>query len=341
MTRTLLLALAVALSLPTRAADAPQAGLYEQIVEQYMTGKWEDLDALLKSRVKEFNALPAPQKLDVTYVKQSLAESRPAWWNTVKPGKKVNFRATVWTRTMDLTFDPAMKNSVETKSNGFRVDISVQWPAADMDSAANGEHGFTKGEIVNLGVFSTLGMAAAWGAVPQSSLMNLTEKDKTMLFRGLDFRGNIAGVYYGTPRARHWGVWLYMHSYMGKYDKMSIVNGRKAVATAVMMEVLANPKKYPSFPLPDSLDADDAEEKLILAVHKPLEKKGWTFAEDRSLREALKSFNTANEAVVKSGGLVKLPQTLTMHLDPETDKPLQTKRDAWFKKAFDAAKAAK
>lgn len=330
--------LMVGLSPRLKAADAPPNSVYETIVQQYMTGKWDELETTLKTNLKEITALAGQPKLDVTYIKASLLESRPAWWAQTKAGKKVNIRASAWGRFMDLTFDPSIKNSVETKSNGMRTDVFVNWPTADMDSTTHAEHGFTKGELSNLSIFSTIGMAGAWSSLPTSALMNLTEKDKSLLFRGMDFRGNVTGIYYGSPRARQWGIWLYLHSYEAKYAKMSAVNTRRAIAAACMAEILSNSKRYPSIKLPASLDADSAEEKLALAMQKGIEKTGWTLAEDRSLREAIKTFATANEAVVKTGGLIKLANGLTVQLDPEADAALRTKRDAWFKKQFEAVK---
>jgi len=119
---------------------------------------------------------------------------------------------------------------------------------------------------------------------------------------------------------------------------MNTVNSRKAMAAAFMVEVLGNAKKYPSIKLPSSLDPDNAEEKLALAMQKGIEKTPWTLAEDRSLREAVKAFATSNEAVMKTGGLIKLANGLTVQLDPEADVALRPKRDAWFKKQFDTVK---
>jgi len=322
------------------AAEAPASSTFhETVVRQYMSGKWNELDATLKSGLKEFTALSGQPKLDVVYIKQSLLESRPLWWGQTKAGKKINIRAAAWGRSMDLIFDPSIKNSVETKSNGFRTDVFVNWPTANMDSTEHAEHGFTKGELANLSIFSTIGMAGAWSGLPTSALMNLTEKDKALLFRAMDFRGNVTGIYYGSPRARQWGLWLFLHSYEGKYAKMNTVNARKAVAAAFLAEVLGNVKKYPSIKLPPSLEAENAEEKLALAMQKGIEKNGWTLAEDRAIREAMKLFATANEAAIKNGGTIKLANGLTVQLDPEADGALRGKRDAWFKKQFDAVQA--
>ncbi len=35
--------------------------------------------------------------------------------------------------------------------------------------------------------------------------------------RALEFNANLTGVHLGSPRARHWGLWLYMHK--AQFDK--------------------------------------------------------------------------------------------------------------------------
>lgn len=323
-----------------RAADEP-ASVYELIVQQYMTGKWEALDATIKTQAKEIGKFTPAQRQDLTYIKQSVLESRPAWWKPIKSGEKQDFRADVWGRAMNLTFDPKGKG-VETKWEGNKIQVSVTWSAGDMDNPDHAEHGFSKAELNHLNVFATLGMAAAWTAIPPQTFSQIsTEEQKALLWQSFDFHGNVTGVYYGTPRARQWGIWLYLHSYQEKYQQMSNINARKAVAVAFLMEVLANPKKYPSIKLPDKLDSDKAEEKLALAVHVPMEKQGWTLAEDKTIRQAIRNFTAANERVLQNGGAVTLPNGLGLLLDPKADEPLRVKRDAWFKKQFDKAKDAK
>lgn len=336
-------ALLIALFLDLRASiatavDAPVAGPYETVVEQYMSGKWDDLEETLKTRAKELGALKGQEKVDVLYIRQNLVESRPVWWKQVKAGKKTSFGAMIFGRGMDVTYDPASKGGVQMQMSGSRMEFTVTWPAVEMDNPAQAEHGYTKGELNNLAVFASLGMSSGWTTIPQSTLMDLTDEKKALLFRVLDFRGNLAGVYYGSPRARQWGLWLYMHSYLDKYAKMQTINARKAVAAAFLMELLANPKKYPSIKLPAELEAENAEEKLALAVSGNVEKRGWTLAEDRSIREAMKLLAAANEGAMKNAGKIALPAGQALSLDPDQDAPLRALRDAWFKKQFDAVK---
>jgi hypothetical protein len=321
-------------------ADPPAVpSAYDAVVQPYLAGKWDELAGKLKSGAKELNALTGPRKADIAYIRQTLAESRPAWWANTKAGMKTAFRANLWGRGFDVTYDPEGKTNIQMNYTGDGVEVVVSWPAADMDNPAPAEHGFSKGTLNELNVFSILGMADAWRTVPAQTFANLGAADKTLLTRVLDLQGNLAGVYYGSPRARQWGLWLFLHSYQAQYAKMPTINARKAVAVAFLVEVLAGPSKYPSIDLPVRLEAENAEENLALAVHPCLEKHGWTLAEDRAMREALKSFAAANAGALRNGGKVTLPHGLVLSLDPDQDTVLRPKRDAWFKKQFDAVHA--
>jgi hypothetical protein len=167
-----------------------------------MAGKWDELEQTLKTHAAELDALTGQQKTDLVYIRQSLAETRPPWWKTVKAGLKTAFRATVWGRPLQLTYDPAVKGGLQMDYLNGKLAITVSWPSGDMDSAVQAEHGFSKGELNNLHVFAVLGQAATWSTLPSQSLVNLSEERKVLLGRVLDLQGNLAGVYHATPRAR-------------------------------------------------------------------------------------------------------------------------------------------
>ncbi|MFI5380406.1 MAG: hypothetical protein ACHRHE_14000 [Tepidisphaerales bacterium] len=327
-------------SLAACGADAPSTrpAIYDKIVQQYMSGKWDDLEQELKTSSAEIGTLPAALKQDVTYIRLTLAECRPPWWKQCKAGQKPSIKSTLWGRNIDFAFDPAGKGGVQVQFNGPRRDVTVSWSTADMDNPDHAEHGYSKGELNSLSVAATLGMGQYYAILPLESFVNLNEQQNLQLSRCFDFRGNITGVYYGSPRARQWGFWLYMAGYMEKYQKMPTINGRKAVGALFVNEVVANPKKYPSIKLPNTLDVEGAEEKLALKLKDWIEKRQWTLAEDRSLRDAAKAFATANDAVLKQGGNVTFANKLVMSLDPDADVALRSKRDAWVKAKFDEAK---
>lgn len=114
---------------------------------------------------------------------------------------------------------------------------------------------------------------------------------------------------------------------------------RKANGAMFLAEVLTDPAKYPSLPMPKNIPADGAEEKLADLYCDWVQKHGWTVAEDIALRKAIHKFaetNTDTRSLPKLQ-LVTLPNDLKISLDPAGDEKLRPLRDAWLKKQFDKA----
>lgn len=328
---------------PAFAADSPKGNeakssdLYARISQTYLDGNWEELEKALAVPSKEIEALSPAQQADVAYIRGALAQCQPAWWKQCKKAKKVEIRPVVWGHSLKLWYDPAGKEGVEMKSAGAVKVLTVSWSVADMDNPEPAEHGYSKGDLCNLGAWTTLGIAMVWSQTSPQALNNPNEQDKLRLTRYQEFRGHLTGLYYGTPKARRWGLFLYLLSWMEKYSQMPAVGSRKAAGSMFLAEVLANPAKYPSIPLPAALPEDGAEEKLAEHVRSKIERHGWTIAEDKALREAIKTFAAANETGILQTQKAALPNKLAVSLDPEADKTLRPKRDAWLKSQFDKA----
>ena len=323
----------------TKPAASSPGDLYDRIAGAYMKGEWDQLEKELAASPKELAALSQAQQSDVAYVRQALAECRPAWWKQCKAGRKVLIRPTVWDRTLNATYDPNGKGGIELKTVGREQTLLISWDAGNMDNPDPAEYGFLKGDLAGLGVWHTLGIAATWAAMPAQALANLSEKDKLRLQLYWDFRGNVTGLYYGGPPARRRGLHIYLAAYMEKYGKGPMAASRRAVASMFLTQVLSSPAKYPSLKLPDTLAAESAEEKLAVYFKFKIGRKTyWTIAEDKAFREAVKAF-AANDKEVLQAGKVTLPNGLVYALMAEDDASLRAKRDAWVKAQFDKAGA--
>jgi len=314
------------------------------ITSAYMGGNWEDLDAALAAAAKpaELKALSKAQRADVEYVRQTMAECRPPWWNALKTGKKATFTVNVWGRAADVTRDPdTAKSTMQVPGGNAKPKLTFGSEMNAIDNPDHAEHSYTKGDLAGVGVWSALGTAVGWSALPQRSLQGLiTEKDRLRLGIYLDFRGNLTVLYYGTPTVRQWGLWLYLAAYMEKYAKMDTVNSRKAVAAMMVAEVLKAPDAYPSFPLPDALPDEGAEGKLALHFLSKLNRKNqWTLAEEKAFRAAVRNLALANEQKAFDTGRVVLPNNQAVALMAADDAALQVQRDKFVKAAFDKIKA--
>jgi hypothetical protein len=322
------------IAIPLRAADdaANPSEIYDKFVSKYMAGQWDDLDAGLKANAKLHLKYTAAQKADVDYITATLAECHPAWWNSCKAAKRTPIRVSIFGTQVSATYDPQQKDSMKANFDGTLKDFILGWPAGDMDNPQQAEHGFTKGELQAGGVWSTFGYAAAYSQMSTTALTSTNEAEKLKLIRILDFRGNLAAIYYGNPRARQWWLFLSLHYYKGEYAKSQNVMSRKALGAMFVAELATHPADYPSIKLPSNLKPENAEEQLVKTVHDRIERHGWTLAEDKLIREATSAFAAANSKVVQTGGPVKLANGLLVSLDPKEDAELHKKRDEWLVK---------
>ncbi|HWE03597.1 MAG TPA: hypothetical protein VG326_14425 [Tepidisphaeraceae bacterium] len=343
---TLFACVVIALTLYVPIAPAAEkapttlpAGLHDRIVARYINGTWEELGKELSIEAKNIGALPAAQKADADYIRKAMAECRPAWWKLCKAGQKIKFRPAPWGHSLSGTYDPEAKIIRLDFYNGS-PSVTFGWNAANMDNlAVEGELPFTKGETVDLDIWTAIGSAESWIDVPPRVQLNMTEAARSGLNRFLDCRGNICGAYYATPGARRLAIWNGISGWSHEYDKSVTNMSRKTVGALFAAEVLGHRQIYVSIPRPEEPPADGAESKMVWQLQEWIRYHEIPFAEDRAFRDALKAFATTNDARVRATGKLTLPNGLAMSLDPEADKPLAVQRDKWIKAQYAKAPA--
>ncbi len=311
-------------------ASPPANEPYRLLCEAYLDGKWDELE---KNLGKDPPGLTSYQRIELAAIRRAVAEGRPDWWQTCKANFGGTFNPVVWGKKLDVTFAPGSGQSVQMSWTNNRISLTVSWPTGDMDNPDEAEHGFSKGDLTDLSVWGTLGTALSWEGVTPQALANLDAKEKLGLMRYQDFRSDVTGLYYATPKARRWGEFLYLMGWKDMYAKMPTINARKANGAMFLVEVLTDASKYPSLPPPKEIPAEKTEEKLAEYYRDWIEAHGWTVAEDIALRKAIAKFALANESdLVRSQQVVMLPNKLRISLDPEEDdKKLRPMRDAWLK----------
>jgi hypothetical protein len=320
---------------PDHAAADAQSDTFSSIVAAYLQGNWDELAGTLNSHGHEITKFPAAQKADVDYIRRTLLECRPEWWAQCKAGTVTRFRPVVWGHAITATYDPDSKSDVSITYLNGGPSVTIKWTAADMDNPAiEGELKFAKGEHVDLDLWRRLGTAQSWGLIPPRAQLNLSDPEQKLRQRYLSFRGNVAGVYYATPRARRLALWEGISGWSHEYDKAGMYMPMRAIGILFAAEVLGHPETYPSIRWPEEPPADGAESKMIWALQEWIRYHELPLSEDRALRDAFKAFAAANEGRTRQNGIVTLPNKLTLSLDPEADKPLSVLRDAWIKDRY-------
>ncbi|MCX5677353.1 MAG: hypothetical protein NTX87_20405 [Planctomycetota bacterium] len=324
------------------AAEAKGDEVFGRIVAAYMDGNWDDIEKAFPARPADMAKLNRAQRADVESVRQALGECRPAWWNTLKAGKKTSFQTAVWGKPLSIKYDPDAKGETKFTAGEAKVEMTLGAEGLSVDSPDEGEFGFLKGDLAGQRVWHNLGAASAVSNFPQKQLAVVGEKDNLRINLYIDFRGNLTVLYYGLPPIRRWGLHIFLAAYMPEFGKGDMAASRKAVAAMLLLEILKSPATYPSLPLPETLEAEGAEAKL--AVHYKFminRKSAWTIAEDKAFRAAVRVLALANEQKTLENGKVLLPGGFTYAMMPGEDAPFQAQRDKFIKTAFDKAKAAK
>jgi hypothetical protein len=268
--------------------------------------------------------MTARQQADVDAVRTALAECRPDWWGPVKLGIRTAFQPALWGRPIDAVFDQNMKDHTGIDTTNGRKSIRVMWAREDMDSSAPLEYGFTRGDRNDLQVWQYLGSAAATLDVPKNE-QEVTPVSQIILEEFYpDFRGSVAGLYYGSPQARRWGLYVALDT--GYTPSLS----HHAIGDWFKSEVVSHPDRYPSLQFHGKAPEKDFELALsnylrwrVLSAELPL-------SEDLALRNAIKAFAAANDSTLLKTGKVALPDGTCVCSDLDDDALEVPKRRAWL-----------
>ena len=302
---------------------APSNALYDRILTQYFAGDWDELNAQLTANIREVSTLPPAQKADIDYIRKTIAECRPAWWKIIKAGARSNSAPSsgaipspqagnkapasrTWASTM--LGRTRLLRSIGTQRTWTTPRWSAKWnsPRAKRWMKPSGRVG--KG--CKLG--GNRPALAAW----------LERRGPNALSRYLEFRSYVTSAYYTAPAPADGLCGNPSPAGSHEYDKDANQMVRKTVAILFNEEVLAHPEIYKTVPRPKEPPADGAESKMVWELQEWMRPDELSLAEEKSFRDALKNFATANELKVRTTGRVMLPNGLAVSLDPAADKPL-------------------
>jgi hypothetical protein len=317
----------------------PSSELFSQIIEKYMAGDWDALESDLAQHAGEIAKLSKQEQADIAYIRQALAECHPSWWKQIKTGQRVPIRATVWQHPVSMTYENGPAFNIKLTSVGSQISMTAIWPAADVDSGASAEHGFTKGDLTNGGIWALIEQGEIWMAMTPEKVARMNAGEKTQFNHFSAFRGNLAAAYYGTPRARQWIAFLSLDAYAGSHTREESFIVRKPLGAMLVAEVASHRERYPNLNAAPGAGGGNREggggleQRLANVLMGQFERRKLTFTEDRALRDAIKAFALANGTPVYSSGKITFSNKLQMALDPAGDTELSNLRDAWLTNA--------
>jgi hypothetical protein len=323
----------------TAPATTAAGPVYDAFVKRYLTGDWDTLATDLAGKQKEIAALPASQAADMAYIKQALAECRPAWWDQIKQGKVTQFKQVVWKQSVQVNYqaNDAARFLGSSTANSATV-MKLGWPLKQMDALdplalpqvdlnINDDFGFHNGDALNGAIWNMLGGA---GLTTQLGTKKLTPTETPQFERFAGFWQNLTAAYYATPPARRLICAQSCAAFESGYDGRLEWTGRRPLGAALLIELTLHADKYKNVKVEPILglnqlgDAHMVETFLAKPVVLNFLSGRLTLAEDRALRDLVKTLSdgNANWNVSK----ITLPNKLGFDLNPDKDGPLAAER---------------
>jgi hypothetical protein len=309
-----------------------------------MSGDWITLAADLAAKEKEIAALPAGNLADLTYIKQTVAECRPTWWDDIKKGKTNKFTQVVFKQPVNIRFQPAPEIGYKgIDANGPQPIMKLEWPNTEMDSrkpmdmseinmGGGSPHDFVHGDSINMDIWGQIGSMSCAARMGVDTMSQMSADDFLRLNRYSHFMNYVTAGYYGIPTTRRLVFFASCNALEAQLDHNDWRYTRP-IAAALLIEMRLHPEQYKSLFEPNRFYVDDNpknyEHSQATSASNQLRAFPVTLAEDRRLREILKNLAEANTNWEVSK--IALPNKLSLDLDPEKGAQSDAERVAFLK----------
>jgi hypothetical protein len=338
---------------PTASAASPidfsgpreSSPLYDDFVDRYLAGDWATLAADLAAREKEIAKLPAGNRADLTYIKQTIHECRPAWWEQVKLGKPVQFQQAVWGHPVGIAFTQAARPGMGKTGllNGV-ILTQVSWTGDDFDSknAMSLNYLGIDDRAPSKFVDSDGAGYVAWTIIGAASVLQQNadrlgkmNQDELAQFEAFgEFRGNLTAAYYGTPPVRRLALIQSTSAMHVDAPRAPELFAHRALAASLLIELRLHPEHFKSLNLTDDdfdwiPTGDNVEfNAAFRCIMSKLLEGRFTLSEDRLVRDIVKTLAEANQDSKSSH--ISLPNKLSMEFDPDKDAAERLERMKFF-----------
>jgi hypothetical protein len=331
------------------AADADGARMeakeaYDAVVAAFLDSNWAKLREAQKKVGRTTTRMTPQQRANLLYIRKAVVEYRPAWWRACKSTVRTQIRARVWGRNLIASYTPADQPAMSATLDGpRRIKLSVSWNPSLVDSRdpekgpVGEQHNLTKGDLGEVLVWRQLGYSYVTVAVPSSTLLSLYNRNRHLYQHLQAFIAYVTCMYHCSPKARRAAMLSHAVLLQNPNTPEAHVRAARAVSALFTATVLADPSKWPSVSLPYTIPENEIEKNAGIYLYSKLD-PGWTLAEDKAFREALRKFFKLNAAgAYRTGGRIVLPNRMTFMLVEPNDRTCQQKRNAWVKQQLEKA----
>lgn len=346
----------VAITEPPADPDQPEAmteedAWYKKLETAYMHADWDAFEEYVRDAREMNRGLSREQRVNLAYMRKTMREFRPDWWENCRSSSNVSFSAKIWGRTFTANYMPSdmIGGQAPVGIRNGKLMVIVTWKPSFVDNpkkfsneAMRNAYEFwvPDGEKYHF-TMGTIGEAIAWHELGHNYIsislplrhVILLYNEHTMLFHHLqEFYAELTALYHASPPARLFAMKLRSLG-LALYDESEPHDRGCAhgCGALILSHVLKNPEQWPSFHFPGKVPESNIERNTILYMYRHIDPE-WTLEEDRNMREFLHRWVMRNgEAALRSKGRVQLDNRLNYWVMANDDHEDQAKRDAWVK----------
>ena len=333
---------------PEKAKTPEAQACYDEIVANYMQGKFEPLREQLKTWIGHRSELSLQQQKDVFYIDKACRDHRPSWWSKTRSMEPITFAARIWRKDFKVNYMPSSMLGAMAPIGmiGDKLAVIVTWRPHMVDSPTKflkgmpRLHGLCEGDLAEAIVWHELGHNYICLALSPEALLECYQKHPNLFSCLQEFYADMTAMYYCSPAGRR--ALLMSRGSLIVRLKAGDPHSCPALAmgTLILHQVLLEPEKWPSFHLPSKMVGEAAEQSCIRYMFVNLD-PNYTLREDRALREVLGNYVWRHGAdMLRSGGSMPLPSGHSFRFYGDEDNKVRPRRISWVVKQLEKARIA-
>lgn len=323
------------------AAQTKAQEEYQKVEDAFMTDQMDDVTKLASQAARQTQYLTPAQRDNLAFMRKEAPNIRPKWWPSVKSTTPVSFRASMWGKTFPANYQPSsgtlgVQYPVDYDPKTNRLIIVVSWRPNFIDNPKPLGGWLAKRMDMRQADFA---QCTAWHELGHNYIsLHLPAEDAIELYVNYgalfscvqEFYADLTALRHASPKAVRTMMMFRLDDLYNPSDSESHSRGATHGTGSLMLsEFLAHPDAWPMVHFPPEVPADQIEINTLKYIYEHFDLK-WSLAEYKLLHDFIDGWVKKNgDAVLRSKGLVKLPNGLEYHVMEPDDRDWQTKRDAW------------
>ncbi|MFA7235720.1 MAG: hypothetical protein WC058_02555 [Phycisphaeraceae bacterium] len=323
------------------AAQAKAQEEYQKVEDAFMSDQMDDITKLAGQAARQTQYLTPAQRDNLAFMRKEAPSIRPKWWPSVKSTTPVSFRAGMWGKSFMANYMPSeglgFQIPVDYDPQTNRLKFIVTWRPNFIDNPKPIEGWLAKRMDMRQ---ADLGQCIAWHELghnyislhlPTEQAIELYSNYGQLFSTVQEFYADLTALRHASPKAVRTTMMFRLEELYDMSDSEPHCRGAAlGTGTLMLCEFLTRPDAWPMIHFPPEVPASNVEVDTLQYIYEHFDPK-WSLAEYKQLRDYIDGWVKKNgDAVLRSKGLVKLPNGLEYHAMEPDDRDWQAKRNAWI-----------